>query len=194
MRRVNGQSGAVPPRRLIRRATPDDADSCVAILARLPDYFTPDTHAKARAAIGEHLAWVALEVDDVQGFIAVETRYTRGAEITFAAVAPEHRRTGIGTHLVAQALDHLAAVGFTFVEVKTLDESAGYEPYVATRGFWERMGFVQIDRIDPLPGWQPGNPCAIYVRKCARHDELRQEPRQTPTDVRSSANQAQLNS
>jgi hypothetical protein len=22
---------------------------------------------------------------------------------------------------------------------------------------------VQIDRIDPMPGWQPGNPCALYV-------------------------------
>ena len=49
------------------------------------------------------------------------------------------------------------------VEVKTLDVSAGYEPYVSTRAFWERRGFRQIDCIDPLPGWQPGNPSAIYV-------------------------------
>ena len=39
----------------------------------------------------------------------------------------------------------------------------GYEPYIATRAFWEGKGFVQIDCIDPLPGWQPGNPSAIYV-------------------------------
>jgi hypothetical protein len=25
------------------------------------------------------------------------------------------------------------------------------------------MGFVQVDTIDPLPGWNPGNPAAIYV-------------------------------
>lgn len=25
------------------------------------------------------------------------------------------------------------------------------------------MGFVQIDCIDPLPGWQPRNPSAIHV-------------------------------
>jgi hypothetical protein len=24
-------------------------------------------------------------------------------------------------------------------------------------------GFVHIDTIDPLPGWPPGNPAAIYV-------------------------------
>ena len=25
-------------------------------------------------------------------------------------------------------------------------------------------GCVQVDAIDPLPGWQPGDPAAIYVR------------------------------
>lgn len=49
------------------------------------------------------------------------------------------------------------------VEVKTLDSSSGYRPYEATRAFWERNGFVQVDTIDPLPGWEPGNPAAIYV-------------------------------
>ena len=36
-------------------------------------------------------------------------------------------------------------------------------PYEATRAFWERNGFVHVDTIDPLPGWEPGNPAAIYV-------------------------------
>ncbi len=49
------------------------------------------------------------------------------------------------------------------MEAKTLDRSSGYHPYEATRAFWERNGFIQIDTIDPLPGWQPGNPAAIYV-------------------------------
>jgi hypothetical protein len=44
-----------------------------------------------------------------------------------------------------------------------LDRSADYRPYEATRAFWERRGFVQVDTIDPLPGWEPGNPAAIYV-------------------------------
>ena len=34
-----------------------------------------------------------------------------------------------------------------------LDRSSGYRPYEATRAFWEHNGFVQIDTIDPLPGW-----------------------------------------
>ena len=45
-----------------------------------------------------------------------------------------------------------------------VDAPSGYEPYVATRAFWEHRGFVQIDCIDPLPGWDPGSPSAIYAR------------------------------
>jgi hypothetical protein len=49
------------------------------------------------------------------------------------------------------------------VEAKTLDASAGCRPYEATRAFWERSGFVQVDTIDPLPDWGPGSSAAIYV-------------------------------
>jgi GNAT superfamily N-acetyltransferase len=147
---------------MVRPPTPDDADACVEILVRSPDFFTPDTHEKARHGIAEHRAWVAAD-DAVRGFVIAEVRYPAAAEITFAAVVPVHRNEGIGTQLVERALADLAETGVELVEVKTLDASAGYEPYVATRAFWERRGFVQIDCIDPLPGWQPGNPSAIYV-------------------------------
>ena len=50
-----------------------------------------------------------------------------------------------------------------WLEAKTLDRSSGYRPYEATRAFWERNGFIHVDTIDPLPGWPPGNPAAIYV-------------------------------
>jgi len=147
----------------VRSAGPADVEACVAILRRLPDYFTTDTHADARAAIEQNRAWVATELGNVLGFVVVEQRSSRTAEITFAAVTPERRAQGIGTALVVRALDQLTDDGVAIVEVKTLDASSGYEPYVATRAFWERRGFVQIDCIDPLPGWQAGNPSAIYV-------------------------------
>ena len=74
-----------------------------------------------------------------------------------------HVRRGHGTRLLGRILDHLAADGISVVEAKTLDRSSGYRPYEATRAFWERNGFVHVDTIDPLPGWEPGNPAAIYV-------------------------------
>ena len=49
------------------------------------------------------------------------------------------------------------------LEVKTLDRSADYQPYVVTRAFCEGRGFIQIDTIDPFPDRPPGNPAAICV-------------------------------
>jgi len=147
----------------VRAAKPQDVQWCVGILTRLPDYFTPDTHNGLRRSFPQSSAWVALLNKQVVGFLVVQCRYPATAEITFAAVLPDHQGAGIGTALVDTALQRLAENGVAVVEVKTLDASAGYEPYVATRAFWEARGFRQIDCVDPLPGWQPGNPSAIYV-------------------------------
>ena len=160
-RRAVGQAVPVTTPRLAR---PDDADACVAVLQALPDFFTLNTHAEIREAVaGGHRAWVAPGADRIVGVVVVEQRFPRTAEITFAAVMPERRNHGIGTALVEQALAELAREGVAVVEVKTLDASAGYEPYVPTRAFWERRGFVQIDCISPLPGWDAESPAAIYA-------------------------------
>jgi hypothetical protein len=29
--------------------------------------------------------------------------------------------------------------------------------------FWLACGFIQLDTIDPLPGWPPGNPAEILA-------------------------------
>jgi hypothetical protein len=49
------------------------------------------------------------------------------------------------------------------VAARTPDRSSGYRPCEATRAFREHNGFVQAGTTGPLPGWQPGNPAAIYV-------------------------------
>ncbi len=139
-------------------------ESCVAVIAALPDYFTPSTHDDVRRELPTGPAWVAVAEGTVIGFVIAPRRFHAAAEITFAAVVPHRRGQGVGTALVEHALAALASDGVVVVEVKTLDASAGYEPYVATRAFWEQRGFVQIDCIDPLPGWEPGNPSAIYAQ------------------------------
>ena len=73
-------------------------------------------------------------------------RYRTAAEIIYAAVLPGRRNTAIGTALVETCLVYLRAAGVRMVEVKTLDATSGYEPY--------------IDR-------EPGKPCAMYVRSLA---------------------------
>jgi ribosomal protein S18 acetylase RimI-like enzyme len=99
----------------------------------------------------------------VAGFAVAARKSPGGAEILWIAIDAARRGRGHGTRLLGHVLDHLAAAGISVVEAKTLDRSSGYRPYEPTRAFWERNGFIHIDTIDPLPGWQPGNPAAIYV-------------------------------
>ncbi len=151
------------PANRIRAATAQDAGTCAAIVADQPDYFTDDVPDKVRGDLRDHGGWVIDDAGDVVGFVIVERRGTRAAEILWAAVAADRRGAGLGTRLVDHVLDELSADGVQIVEVKTLDASADYAPYDATRAFWHARGFIQIDTIDPLPDWPPGNPAAILA-------------------------------
>jgi len=135
----------------------------VAIVRSLPDYFTDDVPEKVARDLGRHHGWVLADSTQVAGFLIVDRRSRRGAEILWAAVRPDLRSSGKGGTLVDHVLEVLGVEGVRLIEVKTLDAAAGYPPYEMTRGFWEKQGFVQIDAIDPLPGWPPGNPAALYV-------------------------------
>jgi GNAT superfamily N-acetyltransferase len=147
----------------VRRFEAGDAPAVAAIIRGLPDYFTDDVPGKAERDATSHEAWVMTDAGTVAGFAIAARRPPAGAEILWMAVDAARRGRGHGTTLLGYVLDSLAAAGISVVEAKTLDHSSGYRPYEATRAFWERNGFVHIDTIDPLPGWQPGNPAAIYV-------------------------------
>jgi GNAT superfamily N-acetyltransferase len=148
-----------------RPCVPADIDAVVAIVRGLPEYFTADVPDKVRSEAAAPGTWVLSEPDDdgMAGFAITKRMNGAAAEIRWMAVAPGRRRQGLGTALLGDVLSRLSADGVRVVEVKTLDSSAGYPPYEATRAFWERNGFVHIDTIDPLPEWEPGSPAAIYV-------------------------------
>ena len=147
----------------VRPATPADGAAIDAVVRGLSEYFTPDVPDQVAADMAHHESWVVVDGDEVVGFAVVDRRSAKAVELLWAAVAAGRRGRGLGTRLVEAVLAELAAGGVRLVEVRTLDRAAGYAPYEATRGFWEARGFVQVDRVDPYPGWQPGNPCAIYV-------------------------------
>jgi ribosomal protein S18 acetylase RimI-like enzyme len=151
----------------IRRTTEQDQGACAEIVRQLEDYFTPDVPEKVIRDLAEHSGWVSVDAGEVVGFVVVQRRSERAAEILWIAVGPADRGSGIGTALVERVIAELAADGLVLLEVKTLDRSADYEPYEATAAFYERRGFVQVDTIDPFPEWEPGNPAAIYIAALA---------------------------
>jgi GNAT superfamily N-acetyltransferase len=148
----------------VRRSTPDDLPHYQAIVRSLPNYFTDDVPDKIGHGLEAHDGWAVTDGGIVVGFTIVERRSSQVAELLWMAVEDDRRHRGFGTFLLNFVLRALASEGVELIEAKTLDRSANYEPYRATRAFWEGHGFVHIDTIDPLPGWQPGNPAAIYVR------------------------------
>jgi len=147
----------------VRRFEAGDAAAATAIVRGLPDYFTDDVPGKVEHDAASHEAWAITDSGTVAGFAIAARKSPGGAEILWIAVDAARRGQGHGTRLLGHVLDDLAADGISVVEAKTLDRSSGYRPYEATRAFWERNGFIQVDTIDPLPDWQPGNPAAIYV-------------------------------
>ena len=147
----------------VRVATAQDAVRCAEIVAGLEDFFTDDVPDKVQGDLREHGGWVIDDAGVVIGFVIVERRGARAAEILWAAVDADRRGGGLGSRLIDHALAELGADGVQIVEVKTLDPSADYAPYDATRAFWLARGFVQFDTIDPLPGWPPGNPAALLA-------------------------------
>jgi GNAT superfamily N-acetyltransferase len=146
----------------VRRGGAEDAVACADLTRLLPDHFSENVPDEVRRDVERHGAWLVVDGQQVVSFVVVELR-GQAAEILWMASHPEQRRRGYGTRLIQHAFAELRAGGLRLVEVKTLDASAGYEPYDATHAFWQSCGFIQIDTIDPLPGWQPGNPAAIYV-------------------------------
>jgi len=151
--------GGVP----VRPLAPEDLGACQAIVRGLPDSFTSDVPSKVARDAQLHGGWVITDSEAVAGFAVVARRSMGAAEVLWMAVRADRRRRGLGSALLNDVLARLERAGVQLVEVKTLDASAGYAPYIATRAFWERHGFVQVDTIDPLPSWPPGNPAAIYV-------------------------------
>jgi GNAT superfamily N-acetyltransferase len=147
----------------VRSMVAGDVPAVTAIVRGLPDYFTANVPGQVEADAARHAGWVLADPEGIAGFALAARKSARGAEILWLAVDAARRGQGLGTVLVSRVLDDLADDGVSVVEAKTLDRSAGYPPYEATVAFWERRGFVQVDTINPLPGWQAGNPAAIYV-------------------------------
>ena len=107
--------------------------------------------------------FVAVEDNNVFGFITVKPINDKALEILWMAVRREFRGRGIGTEML-RFVEGWAKANFEVLVVKTSGDLS-YKPYDETRRFYERRGFVRVALIDPYPEW--GEEALIYVR-CLR--------------------------
>ncbi len=132
----------------------------------LPEYFTKSAVERIGSE-RESENIIALENETVWGFIIYSVQRTE-AEIKWMAVRRDLRGHGIGSYLMKHLENILMKKGFKLLRIKTLDDSAGYEPYLSTNAFYRKLGFVRTGIISKMPGWDPGNPCAIYEKRLNR--------------------------
>ena len=155
------QSGSV----VTRRASAEEWGVCVDIAASLPNFFTREAvHEMLPGDLGRFGALVAEVNRSVAGFL-VACRKTPGiAEILWLAVREQAQGQGVGSALIQGTVDACRAEAVRILEVKTLAPGTSDVGYNATRRFYEARSFELLEIIDPYPGWNPGNPCAIYVK------------------------------
>ena len=139
-------------------------EACCSIAKGLSEYFTENAVETMSKDMKKHLLYIAADLAEVVGFMAINCKNNHVAEISWAAVELEHQHQGIGSALIDYIINDLKSQGIRLLQVKTLSEDVKYPPYEITRRFYEKMGFIHIETIDPYPGWETNNPCAIYVK------------------------------
>ena len=145
----------------MRRVTDADerARLCQHVLRALPEWFGIEAATAAYVEAVRSLETFA--VDDA-GFVTVKQHSPRAAEVYVMGVLPERHRRGVGTALLRAAEDALRERGVEYLQVKTLGPSHESSHYAETRQFYERRGFVPLEKF---PDFWPGNPCLLLVKR-----------------------------
>jgi ribosomal protein S18 acetylase RimI-like enzyme len=85
----------------IRALGPEDANACDGIVRSLPYHFAQEQGRRdCAAAVRRESGLVAIQDDEVVGFLTYVHRFDEAAEITWMAVRADRRRRGIGHALI----------------------------------------------------------------------------------------------
>lgn len=132
------------------------------ILTALPDWFgLPESTRSYIMGCREIPFFAAFEEDGPVGFVALKQTGTKTGEIYVMGVLPRCHRRGLGSALYAKLESHARSMGFSYLQVKTV-QMGRYEIYDRTNRFYQAMGFSDLECFPQL--WEEANPCQIYVK------------------------------
>jgi|MonGeyMetagenome_1017769.scaffolds.fasta_scaffold04869_4 GNAT superfamily N-acetyltransferase len=144
----------------IRRIDNTDYDKCLEIARDLKEWFNERGISKMTIDLRVHEAYGAYLNGELVGFVVL--RFERSfAEIVWMAVKRKYQGKSIGTRLLNFIEYVVRGRDVKLLIVKTSGDP-GYQPYVRTRGFYERRGFTPILLVDPYPDW--GEPMILYAK------------------------------
>ena len=133
------------------------------IMSALPEWFSPPEDIVNKSSIHkEYPFFAAYDGDRVIGFVALKIHNLYTADIYNLGVLREYHRIGIGHQLLDACIRYCKETNRKFLTVKTLDESAIYEPYNGTRAFYKKEGFYPLEVFTTF--WDEENPCLFIVR------------------------------
>ncbi|MCR5674646.1 MAG: GNAT family N-acetyltransferase [Lachnospiraceae bacterium] len=102
----------------------------------------------------------AKDDDRIMGFLCLKKTGDATVELAVMGVMKEYHRNGVGRELVEKAKEAARALGYGFMQVKTVKMGV-YEDYDRTNLFYISCGFKELE-VFPLL-WDEANPCQIYV-------------------------------
>lgn len=131
------------------------------ILEALPDWFgIPEAREEYIEKSAERPFFAAFDSENAVGFLYLAQTGKDTAELCVMGVLKEYHRCGIGKALFAAAKQRAKELGYSFLQVKTV-QMGKYPEYDATNRFYLALGFREFEVFPTL--WDEWNPCQIYV-------------------------------
>lgn len=133
------------------------------IMNALPEWFSPPEDIVNKSVIHRGYPFIAVFAGDKAiGFAALKIHNQYTAEVYNFGILREYHRMGIGHRLMETCVQYCKENGYSFLTVKTLDESAAYEPYNGTRAFYRKEGFYPLEVFTTF--WNEENPCLFMLK------------------------------
>ena len=131
------------------------------ILEALKDWFEIPETREAYIRESREQPFLAAEHDGrAVGFLCLKETGKATVELAVMGVKAEYHRQGIGRTLFREARRQAVALGYEFMQVKTV-QMGRYEDYDRTNRFYQSLGFRELEVFPTL--WDADNPCQIYV-------------------------------
>ena len=131
------------------------------ILESLPDWFgLPEAREEYIEKSVKQPFFAAFDGENAVGFLYLAETGKDTAELYVMGVLKEYHRRGVGKMLFAAAKQRAKELGYSFLQVKTV-QMGKYPEYDATNRFYLALGFGEFEVFPTL--WDERNPCQIYV-------------------------------
>ena len=131
------------------------------ILESLPDWFgIPEATEEYIADSKGRPFFCAYADDTLIGFLYLKETGRHTVELAVMGVLKEYHRQGVGRKLFAEAKNEAKQLGYSFIQVKTV-QMGRYDIYDDTNRFYLSLGFKELEVFPTL--WDECNPCQIYI-------------------------------